>query len=677
MLSASSTFISLIRAGARQYTKATLLLADGTTMALTEDDFIYGSIVYAGGTSSSGKFDVGGCVIKSFKFSLNNFDGKFDDVAWAGMRIQPYFGVEISSGNFEWVNPDIFYLVKHKTTGNVISCEAYDGLVLLDQGTITVQAGQTALGAVTQCLTAHGLTASSSNWSGYNWTLCEAKEMTHRQCLAYIMQLTGNIAVMKNGALRIFRYAANTSVEADIHSVFSSSMHTENLALTGVRYTSEDGSTYSRGTVDGDGAFVYEIKEGDNPFAPHSERDKIVQQIWYLISNGRGYRPGQFDILADPRIEAGDRLRIFTESSASGPSVKILVTNFEYKPASKMSVSFDAEERSVNDLRQVNLNHAIYEAKKYTDNTMSTYEAAYNQFQTLISETMGLFFTKEVQQDGSTILYMHDKQTKAQSQTIWKMTANTLSVSTDGGQTYNAAVNSQGNLITNVLYAIKVSADVIEGGLITDATGKNTWNLDTGVITLQKGIIKDAAGKNEWNMQTGSLKLSGEFSTNYYNTTTNGKWTVIKDGTISSGYNENGTIDIVAKSTLSLAEKMSGYEVDGSQYSNIPGMSIDTELLRLNTGMVELVSNGYYVCRINANGINNRISLAAELNMGNQYIRNPGFVFGSYGEMNPDYGVTATVSFKAPKNISSSGLVTSHSDATLTFKNGILISSSI
>lgn len=75
--------------------------------------------------------------------------------------------------------------------------------------------------------------------------------------------------------------------------------------------------------------------------------------------------------------------------------------------------------------------------------------------------------TKIQQPDLSYIYYMHDKPTLAESQVVWKLTANAFGISTDGGTTYPYGLDVNGDAILNRIYAIGLDADYINAGTIS------------------------------------------------------------------------------------------------------------------------------------------------------------------------------------------------------------------
>ena len=119
-----------------------------------------------------------------------------------------------------------------------------------------------------------------------------------------------------------------------------------------------------------------------------------------------------------------------------------------------------------------------------------------------MSQSLGLFKTEQVQEDGSIIYIMHNKADLNSSNIQWKMTANGMAVSNDYGKTWKAGVDSSGNAVFNVMSAIGINFDWAHGGTLTlggenntngkqyvkDANGKILITLDNKGITLADGV---------------------------------------------------------------------------------------------------------------------------------------------------------------------------------------------
>lgn len=124
----------------------------------------------------------------------------------------------------------------------------------------------------------------------------------------------------------------------------------------------------------------------------------------------------------------------------------------------------------------------VTEVKKDVTNLnlkTNRYKIAEQQLTSLMAQSFGVFKTEEVLEDGSTVYYMHDKPTLAESTNIWKMTGDALAVSNDGGKTWNAGLDASGNAIYNILSVIGIDASWINADNLTAMAAKiGPWNID-------------------------------------------------------------------------------------------------------------------------------------------------------------------------------------------------------
>lgn len=123
--------------------------------------------------------------------------------------------------------------------------------------------------------------------------------------------------------------------------------------------------------------------------------------------------------------------------------------------------------------------------------SLTSRDLAVERLTALMSQSFGVFKTEEKAEDGSIVYYMHDKTNLSESTTIWKMTTDAFAVSTDGGKTWNAGLDSSGNAVVNILSTIGIKAEWLDvdnlGAISANIAG---WSID------DKGIYKDVAGAN-------------------------------------------------------------------------------------------------------------------------------------------------------------------------------------
>lgn len=515
MRTASLGLRDAIREGKQPHIQAFVTWGDGTNEWLYDDDFMTDSVSLQNGTSSSGSFDVGGAVISSFSFSLNNWDGKFDEKDFVGAKITCYTGLPVALldfalitedgeefvtedeqevlvtenaseeyGTIEWIEYGTYYFVDHRTIGKTIVCETYDALKLLDENMLSdnnISYPISAHQMVRIIATHNGIILKNYNFMNGDVMIEEAPEsdITERQALSYIAQMCGLYAVMNSQGLLDLNWYSEPNYS--VRSRFDHNLNVEDINITGVHiyYGTEDDENYLRGRE----GYVIGIR--DNPFINENNYATVAKNIGDNVI-GLTFRSGSMSVLSDIRLEAGDIIHTYDDK---GVFCNFIVTNLEYRLSLRETLTCDAIPIEKTDLRRMESNVFAERVKKTLRSELTSYDAQYMQLSRLMSMSMGMFETKETNSDGSYVLYLHNKPNLAESSTVWKMTADAFAVSRnynagEGLRTWEAGITADGNAVVNVLSAIGINAGWVETGIITDKTGKNKWNLDTGVFEL-------------------------------------------------------------------------------------------------------------------------------------------------------------------------------------------------
>lgn len=135
----------------------------------------------------------------------------------------------------------------------------------------------------------------------------------------------------------------------------------------------------------------------------------------------------------------------------------------------------------------------------------SAVQQASARMNALVQNASGLYSTAQVQPDGSTIYYLHDKKTMGQSQLVMKLTAEAIGFSTDGGRSYPYGFTVTGEMVMQIISAAgldagwirtgELNAQLIKAGILRSDDGE-TFYLD-----LDKGVLK---------MKASSLSIGGK-----------------------------------------------------------------------------------------------------------------------------------------------------------------------
>lgn len=102
----------------------------------------------------------------------------------------------------------------------------------------------------------------------------------------------------------------------------------------------------------------------------------------------------------------------------------------------------------------------------------------------IISNSLGLFFTKVQLLGGGYQYYLHDKPLLANSMNQWTINQGGFALSTDGGQTWSAGIDAQGNAVLNSLSTITLKALEIYGSYI-EGTELVFGDIDSNYIAVK------------------------------------------------------------------------------------------------------------------------------------------------------------------------------------------------
>ena len=562
MLSTSFEYRKLISQNSKVLLKATLTLANGDVVNLSGDDFMMGSAAFSDAVSSDGSFDVGAAIIGQFSVSLNNYDQRFSDYDFTDATIVPYVGVELSGGSVEWLLKGHYTVEQPRSYGNTIGLTALDNMHLLEEPYSDVNTAYPATlqKIVDDICTACGITLASTAFANGSYVVDSRPDDDALSCIemvAYAAQASGNYAKCDTGGRLVVDWYDTAAFESEdwldgdrfddstpydsgddayggnfddyssgdeadggdfdtirfaiIHAISSSTIATDDVVITGVRVTaqnevSQDGTQGQDGETSLYGSEGYVLDISGNPLILYGKASAVATQIGARVA-GMRFRPFDLSAIGDPAIEAGDPA-IITDRLQN--QYRTFITSLTYKAGNYEAFSCGAETPSRNSATSFSaLTQAIVKARNAVKSEKTAREAAIAELARELSESAGLFMTEVEQQDHSIIYYMHDKPTLAESQIVWKLTANALGISTDGGTTYPYGLDVSGTAILNRIYAIGIDASYINSGSLEVTDGAITVlsaNAGTGVVVLQ-----DSSG-NYWNMHTGELRMAAASS---------------------------------------------------------------------------------------------------------------------------------------------------------------------
>lgn len=483
MRNTSSKYKELIK-GVREFcAKIIINYADGSSQTLTElQDFK--QLKFVDESSSSSEFEIGSAVIGEALITLNNRTGKFNNKTFYGAHISAYVGILVNEKP-EFLEMGHYIVDEPVSPGISIALTAYDNMILLDKAyvpgiTYPATLAQIAQDACVQC----GVILESLQFPGSFYVVATAPtDVTCREVMAAVAQLAGcYVKARPNGRIAITWYADAAS--NTISTLYSKNVCTDDVTITGITVIS--GETTAKSGADG-----YRLAISDNILL---DEEKAQETADYLGNKliGLTFRPLSVSCQSDPSIEAGDRIAVKDEK---GNTYQTVVTSTTFAVLEAQKIACNAASPTVNGGQRLSeTSKAIIASRKYTNEAVeyerTERESAIEDLNKQLDESPGLYCTPQVQEDGSTIYYLHEKAELSDSLIVWKYTATAFGASTDGGKTYPYGFDVSGKAILDRIYVIGLDAKYIKTGTL-DADIVQIINLHLKDISDSAGVTLD------------------------------------------------------------------------------------------------------------------------------------------------------------------------------------------
>lgn len=267
-------------------------------------------------------------------------------------------------------------------------------------------------------------------------------------------------------------------------------LSSDDIVITGIKVTngqSNDDTDTDYSGMYGEEGYVLEL---ENELIDTDQLQTVANIIGEQIVGAR-FRNLEGDLVYNPLVEFGDM--VYTHDRLGNKYLTPL-TDISGNVGGLTTVKTQADDpiRGSSDFYG-NSTKAIVAARQMVQKETSAREEAIQRLAETLNSSSGLYMTQEPQQDGSIIYYMHNKPTVAESNIIWKLTAEAFAVSVDGGKTYPYGFAVTGELITRLLYAEGINADYINAGtlIVRDKSGNAIFeaDMDTGSVTLDGSCV--------------------------------------------------------------------------------------------------------------------------------------------------------------------------------------------
>lgn len=637
---------------------ADIVTASGEKIPISDSELWANGFEVNDSTSSNGTFTIGALIAGKLKIKLNNIYEDYSKYDFDKASVTAYVSKSFSDGTSEKLKIGEYRVSETSYDGSLITLTCLDNINNFNREydsnlSYPTTAYEVVRDACIKCDVPFTMARFDNSDYVINEIPSDNQKLTYGQVIAYILQLSGLWGKCgHDGELLIgwydmsqfgsqnynggtfstkttpysdgdtlnggnfTDYSSGDSVDGgtftetrNYHNIYTQkdlNVATDDVVITGVKVTvtSKEDKTKDVNALAGKEGYVVSIS--DNPFISADKAQTVADYIFKKIG-GMRFRPLDATLLSNPLIESGD-VALVTDRKQN--TYSCFISNRTFTVGSGTKISCDAENASRNSADKFsNETKAIVQARKVAQAQLSAYDKQMQLLTQLMSQSLGLFKTEQVQEDGSIIYIMHNKADLNSSNIQWKMTANGMAVSNDYGKTWKAGIDKDGNAIFNIMSAIGINFDWAHGGTLT-LGGENNTN--------GKQYVKDANGKTLVTLDNKGIALDSSVKIAWDNVAeATAKVTQITKDTVTTSY--VNALSVKAGSVD--AEDITGTTITGK---NIVGGTID-----IGNGVFAVDNDGKVTASnlnmsggsiaLNGNLSNSTIDLTATDNSGNNY----------------------------------------------------------
>lgn len=618
---------------------ADIVTASGEKIPISDSELWANGFEVNDSTSSNGTFTIGALIAGKLKIKLNNIYEDYSKYDFDKASVTAYVSKSFSDATSEKLKIGEYRVSETSYDGSLITLTCLDNINNFNREydsnlSYPTTAYEVVRDACIKCDVPFTMAKFDNSDYVINEMPSDNQKLTYGQVIAYILQLSGLWGKCgHDGELLIgwydmsqfgsqnynggtfstkttpysdgdsvdggnfTDYSSGDSVDGgtftearNYHNIYTQkdlNVATDDVVITGVKVivTSKEDKTKDVNALAGKEGYVVSIS--DNPFISADKAQTVADYIFKKIG-GMRFRPLDATLLSNPLIESGD-VALVTDRKQN--TYSCFISNRTFTVGSGTKISCDAENASRNSADKFSSEtKAVVQARKVAQAQLSVYDKQMQLLTQLMSQSLGLFKTEQVQEDGSIIYIMHNKADLNSSNIQWKMTANGLAVSNDYGKTWKAGVDKDGNAIFNIMSAIGINFDWAHGGTLTLGGENNVSGVQ---------YVKDAKGKTLVTLDNRGLTLDSSVKIAWDNVAdTTAKVTQITKDTVTTSY--VNALDVKAGSVD--AENITGTTINGKNIVGNSSISLTGGSVSDTKFKIESTNNVGTKFRLESNG---------------------------------------------------------------------------
>mgnify|MGYP005754473191 CR=1 FL=1 len=546
MLNISSACLKALYNDAVQAIQIHVAPLRGSEFDVTERDIVQGGFSYDNFLVSDDVLQVGSITAAEVNITLENADGRFDRILFAGAVLTVRLRIQLESGKYEPIPLGVYTVNEQPRSGSALALTAYDNIMLLD---VPFDKNAFANGLVSERdIVRTGISACGLHCNDYTMfrdvsdvspSLIQSESsITWRQVIMWCCQLNCvNGVADENGDIAFKFYEKyvpsplQTEAGESLETEYGDLLLVEEVVKNDFPITEAD-RYMDQSSFDEEDCVItgHRFKDGDETYPADANMDYCLQSennlVWLAseqkeekaaavnaVMAGFTYFPYQCSITPLPHLQLMDSI----DYVRNGVHHHSIITNIQFVLNGGMAIAAKAKSKVQKGWASVGAltpgQQAIIDrlSKRVTKThaQLSDYENALLLFNERMFNAMGLYKTIETPQDGGMIVYFHDKPLLEESATIYMFSTSgfawTVDGWNDGKPVWNYGFTDNGEAILNKIQAYIISAELIKTGRLQSQNGASWIDMDDGTFCFR--AIKDA-----WmDMDTG--EMSYEYQT--------------------------------------------------------------------------------------------------------------------------------------------------------------------
>jgi len=506
---------ALFDAEQRQVLRITGADRNGNAIYLTEANVMEGGFNIDRYSCNGSKLEIGTAIAAEMTIKLDNRQGQFDNVTFEGAELF----VEVGIADWTKANPVVNYIPCGYFTPDeqprrlsTISLNALDRMTRFDDVQPSMLPWTDNLGnritdnrnnviyfaavldfpATIESLVkqlcdicAVPLATDLTSMPNYDYIITGLPDVQGNITARNMIQwcagiMASNAWIDWDGKLRFSWYDNETGYTLTTANRYDSDLYENDIVVTGVQWvdTNDNNTVYLSGT----GEYVLDMS--DNALIDSSMANDVLNDVYNVI-HSFAYRPFNATVVPAPYLWPMDRIT-FTDKNGGGHvslltnvnftinGTTVIAANGETAQTSGMAMpsGFTSEQlqilRKIRRTNAADLNTAIDNATKLITGADGGYVRFIYDENDILTEIV--------------ILDTNDLTTATK---VWRFNSGGLGYSSNGyAGPYKLAMTQDGAIVADFITTGIMSANVVRAGLLTDATGKNLWDLDRGIFRL-------------------------------------------------------------------------------------------------------------------------------------------------------------------------------------------------